>query len=167
LCRVATISNAFFWFRGGSTDYFPGGKGLGKTAVVKGLAAPANAGADADLTAGASGYFGSDGDQSTEHDKAQPVAKELAAAGAGIWRTSLHGNSHVQKFRPCRIRRLIFFCPTLDIPWLAFAVAKAEEPLRQARLVIAFQSSKVGCLEGAAEGRGTPGRFAFYGSQLL
>jgi hypothetical protein len=71
-----------------------GGQGLGKSAILIDGAAPAQAGADADLAGGAGGLAGdqlaADGGQAAKNGVAQAVAQELAAAGAGIGRTSAH-----------------------------------------------------------------------------
>jgi hypothetical protein len=80
-----------------------GGQSLGKSAVVKSLATPANPGADADLAGGSNGLardqLAADGSQPAKHDVTHPVAQKLAAAGAGMWRTSVHGSAISMSFR--------------------------------------------------------------------
>ena len=74
-------------------EHFLGGQSLGQTAVVKSRATPADAGADADLAGGpgglAPGQPAAHRSQSAKNGQAQPVAQELAAAGAGMRRTSV------------------------------------------------------------------------------
>jgi hypothetical protein len=84
-------------------EHFFGGQSLGKSAVVKSPATPANPGADADL-AGGSGALARDQlaanrSQPAKSDITQSVAQKLAAAGAGIWRTSVHGSAISMSFR--------------------------------------------------------------------
>jgi hypothetical protein len=71
-----------------------GGEGLGKSAILISGAAPANTGADTDLPGGAGGLagdqFAANGGQAAKNRVAQPVAQELAAAGAGIWGACAH-----------------------------------------------------------------------------
>jgi hypothetical protein len=67
-----------------------GGEGLGQAAVFKGLAAAANAGADADLASGpgggASEKFAAEGRQPGQERQAQTIAQKLAAAVIPAWR---------------------------------------------------------------------------------
>jgi hypothetical protein len=70
------------------------GQSLGKSAVIKSLATPANPGADADLSGGSGGLareeLAAHRSQPAKNDVAQSVAQKLAASGAGIWRMSVH-----------------------------------------------------------------------------
>jgi hypothetical protein len=74
-----------------------GGQSVGKPAVFKSRATPADAGADAELAGGpgggASGQPAAHCGQPAKNRQAQPVAQELAAAGAGIRRTSVHNSA--------------------------------------------------------------------------
>jgi hypothetical protein len=84
-------------------EHFLGGQSLGKTAVFKRLAPPANPGADADLACGSGGLArdqpAADGSQPAKHDAAHPVPQKLATTGAGIWRTFIHGSAMSISFR--------------------------------------------------------------------
>jgi hypothetical protein len=84
-------------------EHFLGGQGLGKSAVFKSLATPANPGADADLAGGSDGLMrdqlAANRSQPAKSDITQSVAQKLAAASAGIWRTSLHGSAISMSFR--------------------------------------------------------------------
>jgi hypothetical protein len=76
---------------------FLGGQSLGQSAVVKSRATPANAGADANLAGGAGGRardeLPANRSQPAKKSVAQSVAQKLAAAGAGIRRTSVHASA--------------------------------------------------------------------------
>jgi hypothetical protein len=71
-----------------------GGQSLGQSAIVKGLAVPANSGAEADLAGGAGGLardqLAAHGGQRAQNGVAQPVAQKLASSGAGSWRMPAH-----------------------------------------------------------------------------
>jgi hypothetical protein len=97
----------------------PGGQGLGKPAIFKNRATPANPGADADLAGGPGGLadhqFATDRGQSAKTDIAKSIAQKLAAAGVGIRRTSVHGSTVHHENAPSGGNALNFFCATLDI----------------------------------------------------
>jgi hypothetical protein len=84
-------------------EHFLGGQSLGKSAVFKSPATPAKPGADADLAGGsdglARGQLAANRSQPAKSDITQSVAQKLAAAGAGIWRTSVHGSAISMSFR--------------------------------------------------------------------
>ena len=77
--------------------HFLGGQSLGKPAVFKSRATPADPGADADLAGGPAGLardqLAANRSQPAKNGQAQPVAQELASAGAGIWRMFVHGSA--------------------------------------------------------------------------
>jgi hypothetical protein len=78
-------------------ERFLGGQSVGKPAVFKSRATPADAGADADLAGRpgglAPGQPADHGCQPAQNGEAQPVAQKLAAAGAGIRGTSVHDSA--------------------------------------------------------------------------
>jgi hypothetical protein len=84
-------------------ENFLGGQSLGKSAVFKSLATPANPGADADLAGGSDGLArdqpAANRSQPAKSDITQSVAQKLAATGAGIWRTFVHGTAISKSIR--------------------------------------------------------------------
>jgi hypothetical protein len=85
-------------------EHFLGGQRLWKSAVFKSPATPANPGADADLAGGSGGLardqLAANRSQPAKSDITQSVAQKLAATGAGIWRTFIHGSAMFISFRP-------------------------------------------------------------------
>jgi hypothetical protein len=106
------------------------GQGAGKPAVFKSRATPADAGADADLAGGparlASGQRAAHRGQPAKNRQAQPVAQELAAAGAGNWSMSVHNSAISTSLRqvaetglPYFVQALTFFGLFCFFIWVA------------------------------------------------
>ena len=103
---------------------FLGGEGLGKAAIFKSRATPANPGAEADLAGGpgalARGQLAGHRGQPAKHDVAQAVAQKLAAAVIGNRRTFVHGSTVCMNIRhlaerglPSFVQPLTFLAPFL------------------------------------------------------
>jgi hypothetical protein len=82
---------------------FLGGQSLGKSAIFKSLATPANPGADADPACGPDGLarhqFSANCSQPTQGKITQSVAKKLPATGVGLWKRPFHNSATSLSFR--------------------------------------------------------------------
>jgi hypothetical protein len=116
-------------------EHFLGGQSLGKSAVFKSRATPADPGADADLAGGPAGLardqLAAHRSQPAKNGEAQPVAQKLAAAGAGIWRMFVHGSAISMTFRYSAETGSSFFVQALTFFGLFYLVCEGDEASKQ------------------------------------
>jgi hypothetical protein len=102
-----------------------GRQGVGKPAIGKNRATPAEAGADANLAAGpcggAPGQPAAHCGQSGQNRETQAIPQKFAAAGAGIWRASVHNSAISINIRQVAATGLPSFAQPL--PFLALLSA--------------------------------------------